>query len=511
MVTRAALVLALLASCAEDDFRCDDDLDCDLGADGACEVDDRCTIRSATCDTGREYAPLQGALSGTCYDERRDPLNPCAEGQPPARGDSSACMAAICEAMPACCRSGWTSACVQQAQLRCTAPGEEVVCDTRIAITAIRASVPELWTATYHPHRAWIHTRDIDDATSLSWFAPRRGETEPRLGAITQGSVDPPVNATLLIDDVFVTNLEARPYYQAQSIDLARDAHDVLLLGSFAASEGYYETLDLDTMAKHEFTGGLTVRTVVGEVNRDGFPDIASCNNNIAGYGVALNEEPAAGTDYRRIGPTTGDAFNTGATMTMNIEHRSVEFSDVDDNRALDLLVAGRQVRAHMPMTEADSLNASRDSIPIDCMPPRLVGATCGGVDAAFVSWVATARPGLDRTTVVMAPWVERATPRPEDRIIYELEVSQAGIDNMTFVPMAGCGPVCDKKWVAIASRDLDGDHVMDLIAVDENINIYTSRSSMGGALELTLMITQPRESITNVRLTVTGAPIVNP
>lgn len=494
-MVRAIIALALFAGCVEEDYRCAKDTDCNLGADGACEVDKRCTIRSATCDTGREYAPLQGTISGTCYDERRDPLNPCAEGQPPARGEST-CMAAVCDAMPACCRSGWTSACVQQAQLRC----EELVCDTRIAITAVRGMTTELWTATYTPFTTppWSLPERYEPASSLSWFAPRRDETEPRLGVFSQGSFEPPINATLTIgSDVY--ELDARSYFQAQSIDFSRDAHDVLLLASSGGGKAIYETFDLDTRERHAFEKQYTVRTVVGEINRDGFPDIASCNNG-GGYAAVLNEDPVAGTDFRILGTSSGDVINGQPTPTMNIEGRSIEFSDADNNRALDMIVAGRQVRLHMPPGEGDVLNASSLTVSIDCDPPQSPAGSCPGAEQAAVSWVATARPGIAKTTVIAAPW--------PGRVIYELEVDRTGILSQSFVPMGGCGAVCDKKWVAVATRDLDGDHIMDLIAVDENINIYTSRSSTGGALDLTLMIDQPRESITNVRITVTGAPI---
>ena len=497
---RVAIILAVgaLWGCVEADYHCKKDMDCNLGEDGACEVDERCTIRSASCDTGREYGPLQGAVSGTCYDERRDPLNPCAEGQPPARGES-ACMAEICGVMPACCRSGWNSACVQQAQLRC----QDLVCDTRIAISAVRTASTELWTATYHPTSGWSMPEHHEPASTLSWFAPARGEIEPRLGVFTHGTVDPPVNASLAIGGDTYT-LEPRQYYQAQSIDFERNAHDVLLLSSLGGG-AFYETFDLDTMQRHPFEKQYTVRTVVGEVNRDGYPDIASCNNG-GGYAAILNEPPMANEDFRTLGVSAGDTINGQATPLMNIESRSIEFSDVDGNGALDMVVAGRQIRVHMPPSDAESLNASSQFVSIDCDPPQSPVSGCSGAEGAVVSWVATARPGIDRTTLIAAPWA--TIMNGPERRIYELQVDPSGIVGMDTVDMGPCGAACDKRWVAVATRDLDGDHIMDIIAVDENINIYTSRSTLGGALDLTLMIDQPRESITNVRITVTGAPV---
>ncbi len=504
MVSRAAIVLVLVASgCVEEDYHCKVDSDCNLGTEGVCEVDKRCTIRSVSCDTGREYGPLQGALSGTCYDERRDPLNVCAEGQPPARGEN-ACTAAVCEAVPACCRSGWSEACVKEAQVRCTDAPHEAICDTRIAITAVRAMSTEVWTATYTPGQAWATPLKFEPAASLSWLAPARETTEPRLAVFSAGSFDPPVNATLSINGDMFT-LEPRAYFQAQSIDLARDAHDVLVLGSQGGG-AFYETLDLDTQQRHAFAKQYTVRTVVGEVNRDMYPDLASCNNS-GSYAATLNEDPATGTDYRQLGVTSGDTIAGQETTTMNLQSRSIEFADLDGNGALDMIVAGKHIRAHMPATAEEPLNASVHTINIDCIPPVSPVGTCTGADQALVSWVATARPGVAGTTLIAVPWANLANGTA-DRRIYELGIDRTGITSQTFVQMGPCGATCNKRWVAVATRDLDGDHILDIIAVDENINIYTSSSRSGGTLELTLQIDQPRESITNVRMTVTGAPL---
>jgi hypothetical protein len=501
---RTFFAIVALAGCVEEKYRCENDLDCNVGADGACEIDKLCTIRSATCATGREYGPLQGAISGTCYDERRDPLNPCADGQPPARGEN-ACTAAVCDAMPSCCRSGWSEACVKQAQIRCTTPPHEVVCDTRIAITAIRASSTEVWTATMSPGQPWTPPESHAPAASLSWFAPARGMTEPRLGVFSAGSAEPPINATLTIAGTEYT-LSARSYHQAQSIDLARDAHDVLVLGSTGAGLAFLETFDLDTKERHEFPKQYTIRNVVGEVNRDMYPDIASCSN-AGNYAVTLNEPPVEGTDHRQLGVSSGDTINGQETTTINQQSRAIEFADLDNNRALDMIVSGKHIRLHMPATEDEPLNASVHTINLDCIPPVApIAMNCNGADQAAVSWVATARPGIDRTTLIAAPWGNQMNGQAERRI-YELEMTRTGITSQAFVPQGPCIASCDTRWAAIATRDLDGDHVMDIIAVDENLDLYTSSSKLGGMLLPTLQIDQPSESISNVRITLTGAP----
>jgi hypothetical protein len=506
-VVRIALLVLVAAACVEEKYRCVDDLDCNLGADGVCEVDKLCTNASVTCSTGREYGPLQGPISGTCYDERRDPLNPCAEGQPPARGEN-ACTAAVCEAMPSCCRSGWSEACVKQAQLRCTTPPHEVVCDTRIAITAVRGTGTEVWTATFTPDDGWGTPVPYAPAASLSWFAPARDTIQPRLGVFSAGSADPPVNATLTIDGTTHT-LDARAYFQAQSIDFSRDAHDVLVLGSQGGGAAFYETFDLDTKIRRPFQKQFTHRTVVGEVNRDMYPDIASCNSN-GSYVATLNEPPAEGTKFRQLGVSSGDTINGMETTTMPDNARSIEFADVDNNGALDLIVAGKHVRIHSPASPDEPLNASVHTLNFDCLPPMSPAGTCTGAQQAIVSWVATARPGIDRTTLIAAPWANLMNGNAERRI-FEIELDRTSLVSQTFVPMGPCLTSCDKRWVAIATRDLDGDHVMDIIAIDEILNIYTTSSRNGGTLQMTMPLMQPGQLATDVRLTVTGAPYVSP
>ena len=50
-----------------------------------------------------------------------------------------------------------------------------------------------------------------------------------------------------------------------------------------------------------------------------------------------------------------------------------------------------------------------------------------------------------------------------------------------------------------------------EAVAVDEILNIYTSSSRAGGTLQMTLPMRRPSMSVTDVRLTVTGALVDAP
>ena len=168
-----------LGACLDPDYHCTTDRDCDVGEAGRCEVDRRCTAYDPSCPTlHRRYSDHSGPASNTCFDDAVTPVNLCAAGQPPAR--PAGCAAAVCKALPGCCDTGWSEACVQDAQLLCS----DLVCDTRIAITASdKAGNTELWNLTWNG-ASWMMQPDSRKSV-LAWLAPAPGETAPRLAGFS--------------------------------------------------------------------------------------------------------------------------------------------------------------------------------------------------------------------------------------------------------------------------------------------------------------------------------------
>jgi hypothetical protein len=114
---RALVLLLVLTACYDDHYRCTIDAQCDLGAGGRCELDGHCTVLDPTCPTERAYAEHSGQYTGACYDFRIAPENPCIGGQPPAT--ALGCLSEVCVVLPACCKVGWSDACVQIAEQLC--------------------------------------------------------------------------------------------------------------------------------------------------------------------------------------------------------------------------------------------------------------------------------------------------------------------------------------------------------------------------------------------------------
>ena len=221
-MVRALVLLAALAGCYEDRYRCTSDLQCNIGDGGRCEVDGFCTKYDESCDSGRRYQHAD-QHGDDCFEDAIVPLNACAGGQTPAR--EQGCFADVCKRVPACCEMAWTDACVQLAQELCT----DFTCDTRIAITATRGTLTELWDLRWNG--TWKITKRSEYAQPLQWVAPSPGDTQPRLAGTTG-------NNALVIGELRFPTEPGRLYTSITSINFDRDRRDTIVLGRRTACSG---------------------------------------------------------------------------------------------------------------------------------------------------------------------------------------------------------------------------------------------------------------------------------
>ena len=90
---------------------------------------------------------------------------------------------------------------------------------------------------------------------------------------------------------------------------------------------------------------------------------------------------------------------------------------------------------------------------------------------------------------------------------LHRVEITGSALDlaqaaTYTFPPCTGpCPPI-----IAVVARDLDGDHQLDIIAIDSELQVYTA---LGSQLQLTRAIKLPvtLPTVFEVRTSVTGAP----
>ncbi len=469
MVRWVAACAALVAvGCFEDRYQCTTDAQCDLGEAGRCEADGFCTAFDRSCETERRYAAHSGEREGTCLDDRVTLANPCASGQPPARPDG--CAADVCAALPTCCETGWSDACVQQAQLAC-----DLRCDTRIAVTATRNARTELWDLVWNG-TAWTATERTDRVTLLAWLAPPPGGLEPRLAGFSP-------EGPLLVDDRPFDVPGGRTYQSITSVALDRDGRDKIVLG-FQAATQEVQVLDLDTRTSREIVTGVATGLVWGDSDRDAFPDGA------AGQGTRYSLlDNLDGADHVRTLSTATSNVNNGTTEG-SPPLRELEWLDLDGDRNLDFVVFGSQIRAHIA---ADRLKDT-PQVVIDCDPPR---TGCPVAEAPISSYAGTAVPSLGAPALLAAAFPARH--------VYRLTL--AGTPPVLAVALVAdeC-PTC-LPIVAATARDLDGDHQLDFIGLDANLRIYTALTTDGFTIKEQPIAARPTLFIT-VGLSVSGAPI---
>jgi hypothetical protein len=479
-MVKLALLALLLTGCFDDQYRCTSNAQCDVGEDGRCEIDGHCTARDTTCSTHRRYMHA-GELTGTCFDDRVVLANACAAGQAPARPDG--CFASVCERVPACCEVGWTDACVQLAQEECA-----LHCDTRLAITATRGQVIERYELRWDGAR-WQITPHAD---VIAWVAPAPGDVEPRLASITGDE--------LVVGETHIAMAD-RTIGSITSASVARDGRDTIVVTYETGTESVAETISLDTLTSRFAPILATTGLMWGDVDRDPFPDPivrAFANYYLYPHDFAL---PI------RANVTGG---NTPGAPPL----RSVESMDFDGDHLLDVIAFGTSIRIHTapePTNVAQlDLDCDPPSVDKPCMDPQnepdFERTSFGGTTlptALAPSLVATVFPGRKLFRIDSA--AASRLPFPGDNCACTARC------NMTTCPGPDCTCTYDcnacTPILAVVARDLDGDQLLDLVAIDARLQIYNALAP-DFAFSAPTMIAPATANFTSIDVSVSGAPI---
>jgi hypothetical protein len=478
----AALIAAVIATvtvasgCFEDRYRCANDADCDLGEGGRCELDGHCTAFDITCPLQRRYTQHAEERTGTCFDDRTLLRNPCASGQPPALPDS--CTTQVCDALPSCCEVGWSDACVQAAQLRCT-----IQCSTQIALTATKGAKTELWELVWNG-TAWVAKPHTDYVNHLAWVGPAPGQTVPRLAGFRDAT-------TLAIGDRTFTVSSDRAYQAITTVDVDRDGRDTAVLTYQLGTppDHVAEVIKVDGGDTREIPTAASVGLSWGDTNRDGFPD------GVAGIGGRYHLlDNIDGDEHRRsLSSATSSNFAGMATMG-SPALRNFDWLDVDRDGQLDLLAFGNSIRVHAggdAITDVALLN-------LDCDPP---GGTC---DPALFSFAGAAIPTKTNAVLAVAAF---QTPPPLVRHAFTITIDP-GPPVSTNITALAFGDTCTTcpPIIAFVVRDIDGDHKLDLIGFDSDLHVYTGLAKNGLRLDASKPIDTTVSGFVNIRATVSGA-----
>jgi hypothetical protein len=464
----------LLVACMQDHYRCEVDTDCNLGDGGRCEADRYCTHFDSSCKlTQRSYTDHSDELSGTCFVGEVTPLNMCAPGQPPAIPTD--CAAKVCTTLPACCTTGWSEACVLEAQMQCP----EVVCDTRIAITGTKGTKPiEIFDARYDGS-GWTVIERPDLGTVGAYLAPAPGTAEPRFAGFL--AFDPLVQTGsdyLTIESSTGTQTLAvdntRDYHDIASLDFDRDLRDTLLLDwqdATARTQSVQvwklesgETRDIDTGVSSRMSWGA-IADATGFV--DGYPDGVAGNANA--YKTLIDTESNQSKD-RTLDADIASQFDTNNTTGAGGALRSFTWADLDGDGMLDLIAFGNSIRVHTgTITDTPLVN-------IDCDPPVTNCPLTDTINTAYTAGAVLPTPNGAR--IIAAPFA--GVPQ-QPRVVYEITVNAN--QTIQYATRHLPGPCLNCGVEAIIVRDFDGDHLPDLLVIEETLTLDLARSSVDPTL----------------------------
>jgi hypothetical protein len=503
-VVRSLIVIALVAGCYEDRYRCTDNTQCDIGEGGRCEVDGFCTKFDDSCNSGRRYQHAD-ERGNDCFDDAVVPRNACAGGQAPAR--EQGCFADVCERVPACCEMAWTDACVQLAQELCT----DFTCDTRIAITATRGVLTELWDLRWNG--TWKIMKRVEYAQPLQWVAPPPGDTQPRLAGTTG-------NSALVIGELLFPTEPGRIYTSITSINFDRDRRDTIILGHTGPGGGDHRIDVLkphdDSIRTSEVQSSIVLQW--GDLDRNKFPDAVARTANQGQYHYV----PSRDGEKHVRNLATGTMVNPqGGITDGSPQLRNIDWIDLDGDKQLDLIAFGSDLRIH-----TDSPIVENADIRVDCDPPSSdLPCTAGGLpepNQEAMSFGGATRPTKAANELVVTTYPGRKLYRGTlqgdsvklDRVLFPGDSCECTKSCPPPCPAAGCECTYNcaacLPIVAVIVRDLDGDHALDLIALDARLNLYhslarTSFSEWVGPIAIPTALGNP-EGFISIQTSVSGA-----
>lgn len=487
---RAAICALALAGCIQDHYECKVDRDCTI-LGGRCEADHTCTGYDESCELSQRRYTHAAGHHDECFTGLVTPVNYCAADQPPAPDEG--CAHEVCKDLPSCCTATWGDACVMAAQL---APACNVSCDLRIAIVAQHNALePELWDLRFTKPDVRA-TRRLDRQTLMGWLAPRPGEREPRLAAMAA----PDQLVLESTTDTRVIALDAESiYHDVVSIDLDRDLRDTIALDSSNSRRLGIEVLKVDTGEMRDLDLNASAKMAFGAApNEAGVVDIYPDVVVNQGSDYRVDESiPAADQRFRSMNQI---AFSTFADNTPGSAGpvKSFAWADIDGDGKLDIVGFGSSLQVFTnPFVAVPTYS-------VDCDPPSAT-PTCAADSASYTGAVWPTAAG---THLLVAPFDLGA----QTRKLFEIDLGGTSEFERTEITLPPPQPACVNCSIqAVIVRDLDGDHVLDILLIDSQLSVLYALSTTDPTLHTwvekhPMMPTNP--PYTNMRISISGMPI---
>jgi hypothetical protein len=508
---RTALAALALAGCLRDEYLCASDAECDVGMNGRCEADHHCTEYDAACPLDRRYTPHSGAMSGACFADNVVPLDPCAAGQPPTLATDN-CGALVCAAEPTCCTTAWTEACVQQAQLHCA-----IRCDTRLAVYAAHGATVtpfgiELYDVRFDGATWSVATHTTDRSQLIAWLAPAPGAAEPRLATISMAG------DALLVGDAEPTAIAIatdRKFDAVASVDFERSGRDTAMIASYTAVDQLtHALLDLTNGGERDLmTSQAAAIETWGDYDGDPYPDAVGAGPPDNAYRFLQSVDDSS--HVRQFSDVVTATTPSGEFPQV----RSFSWADLDRNGRVDLIEVGSQIQIHAGVGITALANVP--STRIDCDPPQqfILGASCAKPATSAwdqVSFAATTLAFGDHTAIAASVdnYTLDATGNKTNRSrnLHVLAPPAFADQALAFEAPCPAGTINCPPLRAVVARDVDGDGVLDLIAVDSTLEMYVAMGKPDGTFAAVhdLMrlptMTPPSSFFQMIRVSVSGA-----
>jgi hypothetical protein len=217
-----------------------------------------------------------------------------------------------------------------------------------------------------------------------------------------------------------------------------------------------------------------------GDENRDAFPDAVNKNGQSYRFIDNLEDEDHS----RQLLLQTTSTVSGGPTPGPLPQIRNIDWLDFNGDTRLDLVVFGSSVRIH---TAPDDLNDIAQ-LDLDCDPPNAERSCTADPEpdteavtftgAAFASaadpgLVIAVYPGRKLFRARSAPGTAAVTPLafPNDTCTCPASCTMCpGMDCKCTYDCSTCATIA-----AVVVRDLDGDHQLDIVAIDSRLRVYVA------------------------------------
>src|SRR5262249_13950485 len=121
--------------------------------------------------------------------------------------------------------------------------------------------------------------------------------------------------------------------------------------------------------------------------------------------------------------------------------------------------------------------------VNIDCYPPAPYDGT-SSCDTTLASFAAIGLPADSGTSIIFATSPTRA--------VYRMTVQAGPPATVAITALKIGGPSCPTcpPFVSVMAWDVDGDHQLDILALDQSLNLYVSLSTVDPTLSTITPVT---------------------